>query len=81
MLKSIFREYDIRGVVDRDLTPEGVQSIGQAVGSLAGERGETAVIVARDGRLSSPRLCEALKSGIRSAGLDVLDVGLSLIHI
>lgn len=75
MLKSIFREYDIRGVVDRDLTPEGVQAIGQAVGSLAGERGETAVIVARDGRLSSPRLCAALKAGIRAAGLDVLDVG------
>ena len=75
MLKSIFREYDIRGVVDRDLTAEGVRDIGQAIGSLAGERGETTVIVARDGRLSSPGLCEALKAGIRAAGLDVLDVG------
>jgi phosphomannomutase/phosphoglucomutase len=75
MKPSIFREYDIRGVVDRDLTPEGVRLIGQAVGSLAAERGETQVIVGRDGRLSSPALCDALKAGIRAAGLDVLDLG------
>ena len=75
MKKSIFREYDIRGVVDRDLTPEVVRDIGQAVGSLASERGETEVIVGRDGRLSSPALCEAIKAGIRAAGLDVLDLG------
>ncbi|HQA25867.1 MAG TPA: phosphomannomutase/phosphoglucomutase [Candidatus Competibacteraceae bacterium] len=75
MKKSIFREYDIRGVVDRDLTPDVVHDIGQAVGSLAAERGENQVIVARDGRLSSPRLCDALKSGIRDTGLAVLDIG------
>ena len=75
MNQSIFREYDIRGLADRDLTPEVVRDIGQAVGSLAAERGETEVIVGRDGRLSSPTLCEALKAGIRAAGLDVLDLG------
>lgn len=75
MKKSIFREYDIRGVVDRDLTPEVVRDIGQAVGSLATERGETVVAVGRDGRLSSPILCAALKAGIRAAGLDVVDLG------
>jgi phosphomannomutase/phosphoglucomutase len=75
MKKSIFREYDIRGVADRDLTPEVVRAIGQAVGSLAAERGETEVIVGRDGRLSSPTLGEALKAGIRAAGLDVVDLG------
>jgi phosphomannomutase/phosphoglucomutase len=75
MKKSIFREYDIRGVVDRDLTPEVVRDIGQAVGSLAAERGETGVAVGRDGRLSSPRLCDALKAGIRAAGLEVIDLG------
>ena len=75
MKKSIFREYDIRGVVGRDLTPEGVRDIGQAVGSLAAERGETQVIVGRDGRLSSPMLADALKMGIRAAGLEVLDLG------
>ncbi len=75
MKKSIFREYDIRGVVERDLTPDVVRDIGQAVGSLAAEHGETQVIVGRDGRLSGPALCEALKAGIRAAGLDVLDLG------
>ena len=75
MKKSIFREYDIRGVVDRDLTPDVVRDIGQAVASLAAERGETCVAVGRDGRLSSPVLCEALKIGIRAAGLDVIDLG------
>lgn len=72
---SVFREYDIRGLADRDLTPEVVRAIGQAVGSLAADHGETEVIVGRDGRLSSPLLCEALKTGIRAAGLDVLDLG------
>lgn len=75
MQKSIFREYDIRGVVERDLTPDVVCAIGQAVGSLASERGENTVIVARDGRLSSPVLCTALKTGIRAAGLNALDLG------
>lgn len=75
MKKSIFREYDIRGVVDRDLTPDVVRDIGQAVGSLAAERGEAGVAVGRDGRLSSPRLCDALKAGIRAAGLEVIDLG------
>jgi len=75
MKKSIFREYDIRGVVDRDLTPDVVRDIGQAVGSLAAERGEISVAVGRDGRLSSPRLCDAVKTGIRAAGLEVIDLG------
>lgn len=75
MKKSIFREYDIRGVVERDLTPEVVRDIGQAVGSLAAECGETSVAVGRDERLSSPLLCDAVKAGIRAAGLEVLDLG------
>lgn len=75
MRKSIFREYDIRGVVGRDLTPEVVRDIGQAVGSLAADRGEYCIAVGRDGRLSSPALSEALKIGIRAAGLTVIDLG------
>lgn len=75
MHKSIFREYDIRGLVDRDLSAEVVRDIGQAVGSLAAERGEHSVLVGRDARLSSPRLCAALKSGIRASGMDVIDLG------
>lgn len=76
MKNSIFRAYDIRGIVERDLTPAVVRDIGQAVGSLASERGETSVIVGRDARLSSPLLCDALKAGIRASGLNVLDLGM-----
>jgi len=75
MKRSIFREYDIRGIVDRDLTREVVWAIGQAVGSLAADRGERCIAVGRDGRLSSPALCEALKAGICAAGLDIIDLG------
>ena len=75
MKKSIFREYDIRGVVERDLTWDVVRDIGQAVGSLAAERGETGIAVGCDGRLSSPLLGAAVKAGIRAAGLEVLDLG------
>ena len=76
MKKSIFREYDIRGVVERDLTAAAVQAIGQGVATLAAERHETDVIVGRDGRLSSPALAAALKRGIWDAGLNVIDLGM-----
>lgn len=74
-MKSVFREYDIRGLVDRALTPDLVRKIGQAVGTLAAERGERQVAVGRDGRLSSPLLCAALKEGLKAAGRDVIDIG------
>ncbi len=72
---DIFRAYDIRGVVGKDLTPEGVYQIGQAYGSQALEEGEKRVFVARDGRLSGPLLSESLISGIRSTGCGVIDLG------
>jgi phosphomannomutase/phosphoglucomutase len=74
-MKAIFREYDIRGIVNEDLTPAVVLEIGRAIGTLAAERGERRVAVARDGRLSSPLLCDALKSGIKATGQDVIDLG------
>lgn len=73
---SIFRAYDIRGVVERDLTPEGVLLIGRAIGSAARQRGETTVIVGRDGRLSGPPLAKALADGLRASGCDVIDIGM-----
>lgn len=73
--KSIFRAYDIRGVVDKQLTPDVVRQIGRAIGSEAYDRGEQKVIVARDGRLSGPSLLEALKQGLMESGRDVIDIG------
>lgn len=72
---SIFRAYDIRGVVGDTLTTDGVKWIGQAIGSEAFERGEQSVIVARDGRNSGAELIEALKEGIMASGRNVIDIG------
>jgi phosphomannomutase/phosphoglucomutase len=71
----IFREYDIRGVADRDLTDDVARAIGRAVGArVAGPNGVT-VVVGRDCRLHSPRLFAALTDGIR-AYADVVDIGI-----
>ncbi len=51
---SIFRAYDIRGIVGKGLTPESIRLLGKAIGSLAIEKGEKCIAVARDGRLSGP---------------------------
>ena len=73
---TIFRAYDIRGVVNKSLTPEAVYEIGRAIGSEAQARGESTVIVARDGRLSGPELLDALTRGLRASGANVKDVGM-----
>jgi phosphomannomutase/phosphoglucomutase len=73
---SIFRAYDIRGVVGDTLTEAGVQQIGQAIGSEAAARGDQTIVVGRDGRLSGPTISAALIRGIRAAGVDVIDVGM-----
>lgn len=74
--QSIFRAYDIRGIVDEQLTPEVVFTLGRAIGSEATERGARSIIAGRDGRLSGPVLFPALKEGLLSTGLDVIDIGL-----
>jgi phosphomannomutase/phosphoglucomutase len=72
---EIFKAYDIRGIVDQTLTEDAVRAIGQALGSEARARRQTAIAVGRDGRLSGPRLAGALSDGIRAAGIDVIDIG------
>ena len=72
---SIFRAYDIRGIVGDTLNEEIVKEIGRAIGSEAFERGEQRIVVARDGRLSGPSLLEALKKGLAESGRDVIDIG------
>ena len=73
---SIFKAYDVRGVVDRTLTEEASRAIGAAFGSEAVTRGVQEVAVGRDGRLSGPRLAAALIDGIRSTGTAVVDIGM-----
>ena len=73
---GIFREYDIRGVVKKDLTPDVVKKIGHAYATFARERGVKRITVGRDGRLTSPTLRDALVAGLTGAGIDVVDLGL-----
>ena len=73
---QIYREYDIRGVVDKDLTPEIVRRLGQGFGTYMASRGHFKLVVGRDGRLSSKALKEALAEGLISTGCDVVDIGL-----
>jgi len=73
---SIFRAYDIRGIVEKYLTTDVVHSIGLAIGSEAQARGQKKIVIARDGRLSSPALSAALSNGLLSCGCDVIDIGM-----
>jgi phosphomannomutase/phosphoglucomutase len=75
--RHVFREYDIRGVADRDLSDALVEKIGLAFAStLTGELGRAPTIaVGRDGRLSSPRMFEALVRGLVAAGASVTAIG------
>lgn len=73
---SIFKAYDIRGVVGETLTTAAVRQIGLALGALALQSGNCHAVVGRDGRLSGPSLSSALADGFRSAGVSVIDIGM-----
>jgi len=73
---SIFKAYDIRGIVKTDLTPDTVQLIGQAFASASLAKNSKTVVIARDGRLSSPKLSMALAKGLQAGGCDVIDIGM-----
>ena len=72
---SIFKAYDIRGVVGQTIDATFAEHLGRAFGSEAVAAGEKAVAVGRDGRLSGPKLAAALIKGLKSTGLDVVDLG------
>jgi len=73
---SIFKAYDIRGIVGDTLNEEVVYNIGRAIGSEAHARQQKSIAVARDGRLSGGLFVAALTRGLRDAGRDVIDVGM-----
>jgi phosphomannomutase len=72
---SIFKAYDIRGVVPSTLDEAVARGLGLAFGTQALRQGQTVVAVGRDGRLSGPALSAALMQGLTAAGVDVIDVG------
>ncbi|ATD66522.1 phosphomannomutase [Luteimonas chenhongjianii] len=74
---SIFRAYDIRGIVGTTLDAGVAELVGQAVGSLMREQDLTDIVVGRDGRLSGPELVAGLVAGLRKAGRNVIDIGMA----
>jgi phosphomannomutase/phosphoglucomutase len=76
MNENIFREYDIRGVVDRDLTDDSVYDVARATGTFFRAHGATRVSLGRDMRESSPRFRDILIRGLTETGCDVVDVGM-----
>lgn len=72
---SIFKAYDIRGVVPSTIHEDMAEALGQAFGTVALAQGERTVAVGRDGRLSGPALSAALMRGLRAVGVAVIDVG------
>jgi phosphomannomutase/phosphoglucomutase len=80
MTSHIYREYDIRGKAERDLTPAVAEGIGRGLGTML-KRGETSAVplriaVARDCRVSGPRIVADLVCGLRKTGAHVIDVGM-----
>jgi phosphomannomutase len=73
---SIFKAYDIRGVVPSTLNEAVAEGLGRAFGTRAMAEGQTTVAVGRDGRLSGPALSAALIRGLVAAGVQVIDVGM-----
>lgn len=72
----IFRNYDIRGIFEKELKEESVRLIGKAIGTYIKRRGGREIVVGRDGRLSSPVIRDWLISGLLSTGINVIDVGM-----
>jgi phosphomannomutase/phosphoglucomutase len=75
MNPQIFREYDIRGLVDKDLTVEGVELLGKGLGTMVRRQAGRTIAVGRDCRESSTRFRDALCAGLTSTGVSVMDVG------
>jgi phosphomannomutase / phosphoglucomutase len=73
---TIFREYDIRGLVDQDLNEEAVHLIGRALGTRVREAGGRRVVVGYDARLSGPRFARQAIAGLNASGVDAIDLGI-----
>ena len=74
---SIFKAYDIRGVVPSTIDTGVAEALGRAFGTVAMREGQTKVAVGRDGRLSGPDLSAALMRGLAAAGVEVIDIGMA----
>jgi phosphomannomutase/phosphoglucomutase len=76
MNPEVFREYDVRGIVDKDLNPDFVYLLGRAIGTYALRRNVRQMTLGRDCRLSSEGYHDIVGKGIRATGVDIIDIGL-----
>ncbi|HKY06205.1 MAG TPA: phosphomannomutase/phosphoglucomutase [Blastocatellia bacterium] len=76
MNEHIFREYDIRGIVGKDLTDEAVSTLGRAIGTFFRANGARKASLGWDARESSPRFRDLIARGLNASGCDVLDIGM-----
>ncbi len=72
---EIFREYDVRGIVDKDLTDDVVEKLGKGLATMVKRKGGRTIVVGRDARISSPKYNELFIKGAISTGIHVIDVG------
>ncbi|WP_449245253.1 phosphomannomutase/phosphoglucomutase [Desulfobacca acetoxidans] len=75
MNPAIFREYDIRGRVEDDLTPDQVYRLGRALGTYFHQKGKRRIVVGRDCRLSSPEVASCMETALVECGCQVIDIG------
>src|SRR5689334_16109241 len=75
MNPAIFREYDIRGIAEKDFDTDFARTLGQAYGTYIQSQGKRRVVVSRDCRLTSDMYAAAIRQGIRSTGVHVVDIG------
>ena len=71
---TLFREYDIRGLVDQDMTDQAVHLIGKGLGTMIVQAGGSKVVVGRDCRLSGGRFAEMMITGLNATGVDAIDL-------
>ena len=76
MNQAIFRQYDIRGVVGKDLTPDIVRTLGKGIGTMLQQKGAKRMTLGWDARLSSPDYRDAITEGVVSTGTDVIQLGM-----
>ncbi len=76
MNPSVFKAYDIRGIVPSQINPEFAFLLGRALGQRAKSLGHTQFVIGFDGRHSSPSLAEKLSAGIRDQGIEVINIGM-----
>ena len=80
-MKNIFRQYDIRGVVGRDLDDKTMDQIGRAFAAMAISQGHDTILVGRDNRLSSPQFRDIVVNALQESGCHVIDLGLVITPI